>query len=338
MAAHHPIRIGMIGHGMMGVWHSRNLAGLEAVPHTVVGRRTEPTEAFAEEHGYARATTDLDAMLADPDVDAVVVGSPSEAHVEHSLAAIAAKKHVLIEIPIAMDLAGAERVAEAARRSDRVVAVCHPWRHRPELVALKERLDAGEERLGFVEGRFLIHRLENVGATGYRRSWTDSILWHHAAHLVDLGCWLLGPDLQASGWLAPVDGRTGTPMATSITLERGDGASAHLLLTYLSHLKHNEATATTERDSYRIDIPNALLATSAGAGRSNRSRRTAGMCSPTSSRPAGQVADRGSRPLTSCPACGRCRWSRTRGTRAMAPAACRGGSSTGWAGASRQGR
>jgi 2-hydroxy-4-carboxymuconate semialdehyde hemiacetal dehydrogenase len=264
MAAHHPIRIGMIGHGMMGVWHSRNLDGLEAVLHTVVGRRAEPTAAFAEEHGYARATTDLDAMLADPMVDAVVVGSPSEAHVEHSLAAIAAKKHVLIEIPIAMDLAGAERVAEAARRSDRVVAVCHPWRHRPELVALKERLDAGEERLGFVEGRFLIHRLENVGATGYRRSWTDSILWHHAAHLVDLGCWLLGPDLQASGWLAPVDGRTGTPMATSITLERGDGASAHLLLTYLSHLKHNEATATTERDSYRIDIPNALLATSAG--------------------------------------------------------------------------
>jgi 2-hydroxy-4-carboxymuconate semialdehyde hemiacetal dehydrogenase len=136
MAAHHPIPIGMIGHGMMGVWHSRNLDGLEAVPHTIVGRRAEPTEAFAKEHGYARATTDLDAMLADPEVDAVVVASPSEAHVEHSLAAIAAKKHVLIEIPIAMDLAGAERVAEAARRSDQVVAVCHPWRHRPELVAL----------------------------------------------------------------------------------------------------------------------------------------------------------------------------------------------------------
>ena len=265
MAAHHPIRIGMIGHGMMGVWHSQNIEGLEAVPHTIVGRRAEPTEAFAEEHGYGRAATDLDAMLADPEIDAVVIASPSEAHVEHSLAAIAAKKHVLIEIPIAMDLAGAERVVEAALRSDRVVAVCHPWRHRPEFVALKERLDAGEEQLGFVEGRFLIHRLENVGATGYRRSWTDSILWHHAAHLVDLGCWLLGPDLEASGWLAPVDARTGTSMTTTITLERADGASAHLLLTYLSHLKHNEATAMTDRDSYRIDIPNARLATSAGS-------------------------------------------------------------------------
>lgn len=261
MATDTPIRIGMIGHGMMGVWHSQNLAGLAAVPQTIVGRREEPTQAFAEAHGYARASTDLEAMLADREIDAVVVASPSEAHVEHSLAAIRAGKHVLIEIPVAMDLAGAKRVAEAAAASDRVVAVCHPWRHRPELVALQKRLAAGEERLGFLEGRFLIHRLENVGSTGYRRSWTDSILWHHGAHLVDLGCWLLGPGLEASGWLARPDPRTGTPMATAITLERPDGASAHLLLSYLSDLRHNEATIATDHETLRVDVPNATLAT-----------------------------------------------------------------------------
>ncbi len=152
MTDHPPLRVGMIGHGMMGVWHSRNLTGLEAVPHTIAGRRAEPTQAFAAEHGYAKATIDLSAMLADPEVDAVVVASPSEAHVEHSLAAIAAGKHVLIEIPIAMDYAGATRVAEAAEASERVVAVCHPWRHRPEFIALKERLDAGEERAGLSRG------------------------------------------------------------------------------------------------------------------------------------------------------------------------------------------
>lgn len=259
------LRIGLIGHGMMGVWHSENLEGLAAVPHTIVGRRAEPTRAFAERFGYVHATTDLAAMLADPEVDAVIVASPSEAHVTHSLAAIEAEKHVLIEIPIAMDLGGAERVAAAAAGTDKVVAVCHPWRHRPEMLQLKERLDAGDETLGFLEGRFLIHRLENVGATGYRRSWTDSILWHHAAHLVDLACWLLGPDLEASGWLAQVDARTGTAMTTSITLERPDGSSGHLLLTYLSQLKHNEATVTTDRDSYRIDIPNASLTTASGS-------------------------------------------------------------------------
>lgn len=261
MADQPPLRIGMIGHGMMGAWHSENLSGLAATPHTIVGRRDEPTRAFAARFGYPRATIDLDAMLADPEVDAVVVASPSEAHVEHSLAAIAAAKHVLIEIPVAMDLRGAERVAAAAARTDRVVAVCHPWRHRPELVSLKERLDAGTETLHFVEGRFLIHRLENVGATGYRRSWTDSILWHHGAHLVDLGCWLLGPDLQASGWLARTHPQTGTPMATAITLERPDGASAHLLLSYLSQLKHNEATVATDRETLRVDIPGATLTT-----------------------------------------------------------------------------
>ena len=156
------------------------------------------------------------------------------------------------------------RVAEAAEASDTVVAVCHPWRHRPEFIALKERLDAGEERLGFLEGRFLIHRLENVGATGYRRSWTDSILWHHGCHLIDLACWLMGGELEASGWIGPVDPRTGTSMSTSVMLERADGASAHLLLTYLSRLKHNEATIATDRESYRLDINRATLATSGG--------------------------------------------------------------------------
>jgi 2-hydroxy-4-carboxymuconate semialdehyde hemiacetal dehydrogenase len=168
---------------------------------------------------------------------------------------------VLIEIPIAMDLAGARRIAEAAARSDKVVAVCHPWRHRPELVALEARLAAGEETLGLLEGRFLIHRLLNIGATGYQRSWTDNILWHHACHLVDLACWLLGPHLETTGWLAPVDPRTGTPMTTQLTLARPDGAAAHVLLTYLGHLKHNEATISTDQDSYRIDIPNARLTT-----------------------------------------------------------------------------
>jgi 2-hydroxy-4-carboxymuconate semialdehyde hemiacetal dehydrogenase len=259
--------IGMIGHGMMGVWHSENLAGLEALPHTAVGRRVEPTRAFADRFGYARATTDMAAMLADPEIDAVIVASPSEAHVDHSLAAIAAGKHVLIEIPIAMDLAGAERVAAAAAGADKVVAVCHPWRHRPEMVRLKERFDAGNETLGCLEGRFLIHRLENIGATGYQRSWTDNILWHHGCHLVDLACWLMGPSLETTGTLAPVDPRTGTPMTTQISLARPDGAAAHILLTYLSHLKQNEATVSTDQDSYRIDIPNAALVTKTGSTR-----------------------------------------------------------------------
>ncbi len=265
MARDSRLTIGMIGHGMMGIWHSENLAGLEALPHTIVGRRVEPTRAFADRFGYARATTDLAAMLADPDVDAVIVASPSEAHVAHSLAAIEAEKHVLIEIPIAMDLAGAEHVAAAAAGTDKVVAVCHPWRHRPEMVQLKARLDAGQETLGCLEGRFLIHRLENIGATGYQRSWTDNILWHHACHLVDLATWLMGPDLETTGSLAPIDPRTGTPMTTQISLARPDGAAAHILLTYLSHLRQNEATVSTDRDSYRIDIANAALTTKAGS-------------------------------------------------------------------------
>ena len=91
-----------------------------AVAHAFSDITLEPGALTDAEHGYAKATTDLAAMLADPEVDAVVVSSPSEAHVEHSFAAIAAGKHVLIEIPIAIDLAGAKRVAEAAEAPARI--------------------------------------------------------------------------------------------------------------------------------------------------------------------------------------------------------------------------
>ncbi|MEZ5906756.1 MAG: Gfo/Idh/MocA family oxidoreductase [Geminicoccaceae bacterium] len=246
-----------------GVWHSQNSRAClpSRRPSSAVAGADE---AFAAEHGYAKATTDLASMLADPAIDAVVVASPSEAHVEHCLAVLAAGKHVLLEIPIAMDLAGAERVAAAAAASDRVVAVCHPWRHRPEMVAVKARLDAGEERLGMVEGRFIIHRLENIGSTGYRRSWTDNILWHHGAHLIDLACWMMDGYDEVTGYMAPVDPRTGIPMTTEITLARKDGVSAHLLLTYLSRIRQNDGTVLTDRDGYQVDITNARFLTAAG--------------------------------------------------------------------------
>ena len=87
------MRIGMVGHGMMGVWHSDALQAIPGIElHTLVGRRPEPTAEFAARYGYRRWTLDLAEMLADPAIDAVIIASPSEAHAEHALLAIAAKK------------------------------------------------------------------------------------------------------------------------------------------------------------------------------------------------------------------------------------------------------
>ena len=122
----------MVGYGMMGVWHSEALQGTEATLHTVVGRRPEAAEEFARRYGYRKWTTSLDEALADPEVEVAVVASPSEHHEAHAIRCLEANKHTLIEIPIAMSLAGAERVVAAGEQSGVVYGLCHPMRFRRE--------------------------------------------------------------------------------------------------------------------------------------------------------------------------------------------------------------
>src|SRR3954454_14136864 len=175
---------------MMGVWPSEALLKAGATLHTVVGRRPEAAEAFARRFGYRRWTLSLDEALADPAVDAVVLATPSDQHEEQAVRSLEAGKHTLIEIPIAMSLRGAERVVAAGERSGRIYGLSHPMRFQYERTELLARARADEEDIRHVAGRFFIKRLVNVGATGYRRSWTDNILWHHFCPFVDLGMFL----------------------------------------------------------------------------------------------------------------------------------------------------
>jgi 2-hydroxy-4-carboxymuconate semialdehyde hemiacetal dehydrogenase len=168
------LNVCMIGHGMMGIWHSEALQRTpDAVLHTVVGRakpasaETTPaagraqssTEAFAEKYGYKKWTTDLDEALADPEVDIVIIAGPSETHAEMALKSINAGKHTLVEIPIAMNLEGAEAVVAAAKEKGVALGVVHPMRYRTDRHDMVRRVKAGEEKIHSVQGRFFIHRL-----------------------------------------------------------------------------------------------------------------------------------------------------------------------------------
>jgi len=260
------LNIAMIGHGMMGVWHSEALAGTDAVLHTVVGRRAEPTAAFAQRYGYRGWTTELETVLADPAIDAVIVASPSEQHEDHALRCLAAGKHLLLEIPIAMSLEGAERVAASAEASGRILAMCHPMRFRRERSALIERVRAGTETIRHVAGRFFIHRLENVGATGYRRSWTDNILWHHFCHFVDLGMWLLegDPVRRVQGFMPDVHPRTGIPMECVVLVETEGDRSLLVHGSYHASFRLYDKLIVTDRDTYLFDILTGTLRTRDG--------------------------------------------------------------------------
>ncbi len=260
------MNICMIGHGMMGNWHSQALAGHGCVLHTLVGRREEPTRAFAEAHGYRHWTLSLDEALPDPEIDTVIVASPSEQHPDHAVRSLAAGKHTLIEIPLAMSLADAERVVEVGEASGKTYGLCHPMRFRRERDPLKARLLADEETLRHIAGRFFIKRLTNVGATGYERSWTDNILWHHFCHFVDLACWLYeGREIaRVQGYLGQPHEKTGVPMECIVQFETDADQSALVHGSYHASFRLYDKLLVTDRDTYSFDILEHALTSSAG--------------------------------------------------------------------------
>jgi 2-hydroxy-4-carboxymuconate semialdehyde hemiacetal dehydrogenase len=284
------LNICMVGHGMMGVWHSEALQRLDDVRlHTVVGRRPAPagpsaeassegrkppsTEEFAAKYGFKKWTTDLDEALGDAEVDIVIIAGPSETHADMAIASLEHGKHTLVEIPIAMNLEGAERVVATARDRGLTLGVVHPMRFRKERLPIVERIRQGEERVSHVQGRFFIHRLSNVGATGLQRSWTDNLLWHHTTHLIDFGLWMLtGGDLataddrirRITSAYPPIEPRTGIPMELVLVVETHDDQTIVCTGSYYSREFVYDTLAVTDRNSYRVDERTATMTTGDG--------------------------------------------------------------------------
>lgn len=256
----------VVGYGMMGAWHSEALRETGVMLHTLVGRREEPAKAFAQAHGYHRWTTSLDEALADPAIDAVILATPSEQHEDQAIRCLEAGKHTLIEIPIALSLAGAERVVAAGERAGVVYGLSHPMRFRREREALRARLRAGEETIRHVAGRFFIKRLVNVGATGYARSWIDNILWHHFCHFVDLGLFLFdgAPIRRVESSLGPLHPATGIPMECTVLVETEADQTLLVHGSYHATWRLYDKLIVTDRETYLYDTLAATLRTAAG--------------------------------------------------------------------------
>ena len=260
------MNICMVGYGMMGSWHSEALRKRDVVLHTVVGRRHEAAQEFAQRYGYKRSTSSLDEALSDPAIDVVIIGSPSEQHEDQAIRALEAGKHTLIEIPIALSLAGAQRVVSAGEQSGKVYGLCHPMRFRREREALRTRLQAGEESIRHIAGRFFIKRLVNIGATGYRRSWIDNILWHHFCHFIDLGMYLFDgiPVRRVQSHMGRCHEVTGIPMECVVMVETENDQTLLVHGSYHSAYRLYDKLIVTNRDTYYYDILAATLRTDAG--------------------------------------------------------------------------
>jgi 2-hydroxy-4-carboxymuconate semialdehyde hemiacetal dehydrogenase len=204
---------------------------------TVMGRLPESSAAFAAEHGFARSTTQLDDVLGDPDVEAVIVASPSDAHAEQTERALLAGKHVLCEIPLATSLAEVDALIALAERTDRRLMVCHTQRYYPGLIEVRRQIEAGAVHPYAVVSRFMFQRRENVNWMGRRRSWTDNLLWHHGCHAVDAALWMLGAtEVDVTAQVALPSGALQVPMDLGIVMRTPRDQIVTVAMSYNTHL------------------------------------------------------------------------------------------------------
>jgi xylose dehydrogenase (NAD/NADP) len=121
----------------------------------VASRDSERAEAYARERGIERAYGSYEALLADPDVEAVYISLPNSLHVEWSVRALEAGKHVLCEKPLSRRTADVERAFDVAEQSGRLLMEAFMYRHNPQTARLKELVDGGAiGRLRLVRAAF----------------------------------------------------------------------------------------------------------------------------------------------------------------------------------------
>ncbi len=150
------LRAGIIGTGFIGPVHLEALKRLGVQVNALCGSR-DSALALAKKWGVPEVygSYDYEAMYASPNIDVVHITSPNKAHVEQSLAALAAGKHVVCEKPLGMNTADTARVVKAAAKSDRVFAVNYNCRFFPAVLQMRKMIERGDlGKIIHVQGHF----------------------------------------------------------------------------------------------------------------------------------------------------------------------------------------
>ena len=228
------IKVALAGAGAFGIKHLdaiQRIDGVECV--SLISRELAKTQAVADKHGIDHVTTDLADSLALKHVDAVILCTPTQMHAAQASACLKAGKHVQVEIPLADSLADAQAVV-ALQKSTGLVAMCgHTRRFNPSHQWVRNKIKAGEFNIQQMDVQTYFFRRSNMNALGQARSWTDHLLWHHAAHTVDLFAYQArSPIVKANAVQGPVHPTLGIAMDMGIQLKAASGAICTLSLSF----------------------------------------------------------------------------------------------------------
>jgi 2-hydroxy-4-carboxymuconate semialdehyde hemiacetal dehydrogenase len=228
------IHVALAGAGAFGIKHLDAIRVIDDVKViSLVGRELEKTQEIAAKYGIEHATTDLEASLELPGLDAVILCTPTQMHASQALACLRAGKHVEVEIPLCDSIDDGRAVVKAAKASGKVAMCGHTRRFNPSHQWVRKRILAGEFAIQQMNVQTYFFRRTNMNALGQPRSWTDHLLWHHAAHTVDLFAYQTGsPIVRANAIQGPMHPTLDIAMDMSIQLKAENGAICTLSLSF----------------------------------------------------------------------------------------------------------
>lgn len=228
------IKVALAGAGAFGIKHLdgiKNIDGVEVI--SLISRDLEKTKEVADKYGVKHVTTDLADSLALPELDAVILCTPTQMHAEQTIQCLKAGKHVQVEIPLADSLKGAQEVLKLQKETGLVAMVGHTRRFNPSHQYVNKKIKAGEFNIQQMDVQTYFFRRTNMNALGQPRSWTDHLLWHHAAHTIDLFAYQCGsPIVKANAVQGPIHPALGIAMDMSIQLKAANGAICTLSLSF----------------------------------------------------------------------------------------------------------
>ena len=218
-----------------GAFGQKHLDALRRIPGVIVtclvGSNQQAAAQVAEKYAIPFHTGDLAEGI--ERADAVIVTTPTPMHRRHGEQVMRARKHVLIEIPIADNLEDSEALLEIQKQNGVVAMAGHVRRFNPSHQWIHKRIQKGELEIQQMDVQTYFFRRSNINAAGQPRSWTDHLLWHHAAHTVDLFQYQTGePVRDCYAVQGPIHPTLGIAMDTGILLKSASGTILTLSLSF----------------------------------------------------------------------------------------------------------
>ena len=218
------MKICLAGTGAMGEIHVKALKKIDDVQIVAVAGRTEGVKDFAAKWNIPFASTDLEACIDRPGVDAVILTTPSDQHHDQTLLALRKGKHVQVEIPMALSLADSQHMLDESTKAGKTLMVTHTRRFANPHREIHKRIREGTFHLHHMVVETYFFRRTNLNMHGQPRSWVDNLLWHHGCHSVDLAHWILDePNWDVWGQKGPDHHELKIPMDISVAMKSRKG-------------------------------------------------------------------------------------------------------------------